>query len=318
MGLSLDGFRSMPPNQNGLVERFNRVISEKLKECERFGWNIEKTLEKMLIDYRSTPHSTTGISPFEALYGRKMRDGLTRLHPELQEVPVRSIDREKVSRRQDYMKAQVDSKRKPNEWDIQIGDRVRVQGPDGWYRDYEEVSEVGKASVTLKNGDTWPVSSISSKTSRAIASKRNTVQKSSEPEKGEEAGKIYPGVKNGASPQAEGSESSKTSENRPQSYEEFKRRKVADTTVVESREQENRPQSYEEFKRRKVADTTVVESREQENRPQSYEEFKEKNVADTTVDRRVGRPQENEEPTEMVKESHEYYRNSVWRRSRDQ
>ena len=35
-------------------------------------------------------------------------------------------------------------------------------------------------------------------------------------------------------PHAEGSESSKTNENQPQSYEEFKRRKVADTTVVES------------------------------------------------------------------------------------
>ena len=174
------------PNQNGLVERFNIVISEKLKECERFGWDVERTLEKMLIDYRSTPHSTTGISPFEALYGRKMRDELTRLHPELQEVPVGNIDREKVSRRQEYMKDHVDSNRKPTEWNIQIGDWVRVQGPDGCYRDYEEVSEVGKASVTLKNGDTWPVSNISSKTSRAIANKRNKVQKSSESEKGEE------------------------------------------------------------------------------------------------------------------------------------
>ena len=144
------------PNQNGLVERFNRVISEKLKECERFGWEVEKTLEKMLIDYQSTPHSTTGIPPFESLYGRKMRDGLTRLHPELQEVPVKSIDREKVSRRQESMKDHVDSKRKATEWDIQIGDWVRVQGPNGWYRDYEEVEEVGKASVTLKNGTRGP------------------------------------------------------------------------------------------------------------------------------------------------------------------
>ena len=50
------------------------------------------------------------------------------------------------------------------------------------------------------------MSSISSKTSRAIANKRNKVQKSSEPEKGEEAGKIDPGIKNMVAPQAEGSE----------------------------------------------------------------------------------------------------------------
>ena len=47
---------------------------------------------------------------------------------------------------------------------------------------------------------------------------------------------------------------------------------MADTTFVESREQENRPQSYEEFKRMKVADTTVVESRESEDRHKAYEE----------------------------------------------
>ena len=94
------------------------------------------------------------------------------------------------------------------------------------------------------------MSSISSKTSRVVVNKRNKVQKSSEPEKGEEAGKIDPGVKNVVAPQAGGSEHSKTDENRPQSCEEFKRRKVADTTVVESRGQENRPQSYEEFKER--------------------------------------------------------------------
>ena len=52
------------PNQNGLVERVNRVILEKLKEEERFEWEIPATLTEMLIDYRSTPHATTGISPF--------------------------------------------------------------------------------------------------------------------------------------------------------------------------------------------------------------------------------------------------------------
>ena len=66
-------------------------------------------------------------------------------------------------------------------------------------------------------------------------------------------------------PHTEGSESSKTNENRPQSYEEFKRRKVADTTVVGSCEQYNLPQSYEDFKRKNVVDTTNVESRKLED-----------------------------------------------------
>ena len=77
-----------------------------------------KDIGEMLIDHRSTPPSKTGISPFETLYGRKMRDRLTGLHPDLQKVYIESIDREKVSRRKDYMKEHVDSKRKPNDWDV--------------------------------------------------------------------------------------------------------------------------------------------------------------------------------------------------------
>ena len=79
-------------NQNGLVERFNRVIGDKLKECERFGWNVGQTLERLLFDYRSTPQSTTRISPFEAMHGRKMRDRQTKLHPKIREVPAKEID----------------------------------------------------------------------------------------------------------------------------------------------------------------------------------------------------------------------------------
>ena len=87
-------------NQNGLVERFNRVIADKLKECERFGWQVEKTLERVLFDYRSRPHSTIGISPYEAMFGRKMRDRLTRLHPQIQEIPAKEIDRSRVEMKQ--------------------------------------------------------------------------------------------------------------------------------------------------------------------------------------------------------------------------
>ena len=119
-------------------------------EFERFGCEVENYWRNVNW-LPKQPHSTTGISPFEALYDRKMRGWLTRLHPDLKDVPVGSVDHEKVSRCQDYMKDHVYSKRKHDEWNIQIGDWVRVQCSDGRCIDYEEVSEVRKASVTLKN-----------------------------------------------------------------------------------------------------------------------------------------------------------------------
>ncbi len=38
--------------QNGLVERFNREIKQKLEEASKFGWNVQKTLENYLFHYR--------------------------------------------------------------------------------------------------------------------------------------------------------------------------------------------------------------------------------------------------------------------------
>ena len=73
------------PAQNGLVERLNRVIGEKLKEAVEGGFEIGSILCQMLLDYRSTPHSTTNISPFEAMFGRKMRNNLMLLSREREE-----------------------------------------------------------------------------------------------------------------------------------------------------------------------------------------------------------------------------------------
>ena len=67
--------------QNGLVERFNRVIGEKLKEAVEGGFEIGSILCQVLLDYRSTLHSTTNISPFEAMFGQKMRNNLMLLSP---------------------------------------------------------------------------------------------------------------------------------------------------------------------------------------------------------------------------------------------
>ena len=63
------------------MERFNRVIGEKLKEAVEGGYEITSVLSQLLFDYRSTPHSTTNISPFEAMFGRKMRNNLMPLSP---------------------------------------------------------------------------------------------------------------------------------------------------------------------------------------------------------------------------------------------
>ena len=51
---------------------------------------------------------------------------------------------------------------------------MRVRKPNGWYCDYDEVTEVGKTSITLKSGGRWPLALVSSKASRSIGDRRTT------------------------------------------------------------------------------------------------------------------------------------------------
>jgi len=58
------------PQMDGLVECFNRMLKQMLAQVVTIGghdWDI--LLGLVLLVYRSTPHSSTGLSPFFLVYG---------------------------------------------------------------------------------------------------------------------------------------------------------------------------------------------------------------------------------------------------------
>lgn len=60
------------PQANGLVERFNGTIKEKLKEnVTLYPTRWVQRFPEVLLGYRSSIHSTTKYSPFQLLYGRQ-------------------------------------------------------------------------------------------------------------------------------------------------------------------------------------------------------------------------------------------------------
>ena len=77
------------PASNGLVERavqsFKRI---------RNG-SINTRLARYLFKYRSTPHTSTGMSPAEMLYGRKQRTQLDLLVPSVRKTVRNAQDRQK-------------------------------------------------------------------------------------------------------------------------------------------------------------------------------------------------------------------------------
>ncbi|XP_055623407.1 uncharacterized protein K02A2.6-like [Toxorhynchites rutilus septentrionalis] len=82
------------PQQNGEVERQNRSILKRLtiSQATNVDWEVE--LNKYLLMYRSTPHSTTGKIPSEMLLGYNIRDKVPSIH-QPKEVDEEVVDRDK-------------------------------------------------------------------------------------------------------------------------------------------------------------------------------------------------------------------------------
>ena len=73
------GLKQLPtsgghPQSDGLVERFNRILKTMLmKLVEKKGKNWDKLLGPILLAYRTSPHSSSGETPFFLMYDRDCR-----------------------------------------------------------------------------------------------------------------------------------------------------------------------------------------------------------------------------------------------------
>jgi len=62
------------PQTDGLVERFNRTLKQMLaKLVSKGGRDWDELLGPVLFAYHTTPHSSTGETPFVLVYGRDAR-----------------------------------------------------------------------------------------------------------------------------------------------------------------------------------------------------------------------------------------------------
>ncbi len=68
------------PRSNGEAERFVKTFKEGMKSADT---QVDIHLSRFLFTYRVTPHSTTGQSPAELLQGRKLRNQLDLVRPDL-------------------------------------------------------------------------------------------------------------------------------------------------------------------------------------------------------------------------------------------
>lgn len=73
------------PSTNGLAERFVQTIKNSLRRMRTDQANVQVALQQILLQYRNATHSTTGKSPAELMFARKLRTRLDLLFPTVDE-----------------------------------------------------------------------------------------------------------------------------------------------------------------------------------------------------------------------------------------
>ena len=131
------------PASNGLVERAVQTFKEFMKKMK--SGSIEANVSRFLLQYRITPHSTTGISPSEMLMGRRPRSCLDLIIPDISK---------RVIGKQQIQKANHDHRGKQRT--LNVGDSVNVRNfaatGDNWLPG-SIVESLGPLSFRVKLSD---------------------------------------------------------------------------------------------------------------------------------------------------------------------
>ena len=81
------------PSSNGIAEMVVQTLKDGLRKIKE--GSLETRLSRFLFKYRITPHSITGISPSEIMFGRRLHSHLDHLRPHLEKKANLNYDRQR-------------------------------------------------------------------------------------------------------------------------------------------------------------------------------------------------------------------------------
>ena len=126
MGFLLDLVTPNDPQGNGFAEIFVKILCKLLHTAAVEGKDPKAELHKYLLQYRATPHPSTGLSPAEMLFQRKIRTKLPQWfnrHESVEMAAVRSRhDAKKLVQKKNF-----DRRRRAKDKEINVGDQIIVK-----------------------------------------------------------------------------------------------------------------------------------------------------------------------------------------------
>ncbi|GBP83304.1 Uncharacterized protein K02A2.6 [Eumeta japonica] len=122
-------FNTVPywPQQNGKVERQNRDILKRLKISIAENKDWKESLLDYLTMYNSTPHSVTGRTTSELFFSRRFRDKLPMINDAMERISQDTEIKDRDQERKEKGKENGDRKRKAEDCDLTLGDKVYIK-----------------------------------------------------------------------------------------------------------------------------------------------------------------------------------------------
>ena len=117
------------PEANGEVERQNRSLLKPIRAAHAEGRNWRSELNKFLLAYRATPHSTTGVPPASSLFRRTIKTKLPAMSLGDDIIPNDRAIRDHVAERQQVSVDAAQSARRCAPSDLSPGDTVLLKQP---------------------------------------------------------------------------------------------------------------------------------------------------------------------------------------------
>ena len=84
------------PSSNGEAERFVQTFKSALRRAK--SEDLKQALAQFLLHYRTSSHGTTGKSPAEMMFGRRIQTRLDLLHPKPKRTKSKNLEKEQVPR----------------------------------------------------------------------------------------------------------------------------------------------------------------------------------------------------------------------------
>jgi len=115
------------PQANAEAENFMKPLTKAIRCAQVEGRDWRKVLYRFLLNYRATPHSTTGVAPAELLFNRKITTKLPEVVCTQESLASDSSVRVKDFQAKQKMKEHADKRAHAQVSEIAIGDTVLVR-----------------------------------------------------------------------------------------------------------------------------------------------------------------------------------------------